>query len=71
MKNLLKRLWQEEEAQDLVEYGLLLVHVSLGMVAAIGTLAFATSNAFGNVSDALSASWWSLPSLSSLPVSSS
>ena len=24
MKNLLKRLWQEEEGQDLVEYGLLL-----------------------------------------------
>ena len=30
MMNLLKRLWQEEEGQDLVEYGLLLVLVSLG-----------------------------------------
>ena len=35
MMNLLKRLWQEEEGQDLVEYGLLLVLVSLGAVAAI------------------------------------
>ena len=25
MKGILKRLWQEEEGQDLVEYGLLLV----------------------------------------------
>ncbi len=46
MKNLWKRLWQEEEGQDLVEYGLLLVLVSLGAVAAMGTLASAISNAF-------------------------
>ena len=39
MRNLVKRLWQEEEGQDLVEYGLLLVLVSLGAVAAMGTLA--------------------------------
>jgi pilus assembly protein Flp/PilA len=56
MKNLLKRLWQEEEGQDLVEYGLLLVLVSLGAVAAMGTLASAISNAFGNASKNLSSS---------------
>jgi pilus assembly protein Flp/PilA len=56
MKNLLKRLWQEEEGQDLVEYGLLLVLVSLGAVAAMGTLASAISNAFGNASKNLSGS---------------
>jgi len=43
MESVLKRLWQEEEGQDLVEYGLLLVLVSLGVVAAMGTLASAIS----------------------------
>jgi pilus assembly protein Flp/PilA len=56
MKNLLKRFWQEEEGQDLVEYGLLLVLVSLGAVAAMGTLASAISNAFGNAQKNLSSS---------------
>ena len=54
MKNLLKRLWREEEGQDLVEYGLLLVLVSLGAVAAMGTLASAISTAFGKASSNLS-----------------
>src|ERR1700730_14515054 len=35
MKHLLTRLWQEEEGQDLTEYALLLVLLSL---AAVGTL---------------------------------
>lgn len=39
MKNLLKRLWQEEEGQDLVEYGLLVVLVALGAIAGMSTLA--------------------------------
>ncbi len=33
MKNLLKRLWQEEQGQDLVEYGLLVVLVALAAMA--------------------------------------
>ena len=53
---LVKRLWREEQGQDLVEYGLLLVLVSLGTVAAMGTLASAISNAFGNASANLSSS---------------
>jgi Flp pilus assembly pilin Flp len=48
MTKLLVSLWQEEEGQDLVEYGLLLVLVSLGAVAAMGTLASAVVGAFGN-----------------------
>ncbi len=56
MINLLKSLWREDEGQDLVEYGLLLVLVSLGAVAAMGTLASAISNAFGNASANLSSS---------------
>ena len=54
--DLLKRLWQEEEGQDLVEYGLLLVLVSLGAVAAMGTLASAISGAFGSASSNLGSS---------------
>jgi pilus assembly protein Flp/PilA len=56
MKNLLKRLWQEEEGQDLVEYGLLLVLIALAATAAMGTLASAISNAFKNASANLSSS---------------
>ena len=54
--DVLRRLWHEEEGQDLVEYGLLLVLVSLGAVAAMGTLASAISAAFGNASKNLSSS---------------
>jgi pilus assembly protein Flp/PilA len=56
MKSLFKRLWEEEKGQDLVEYGLLLVLVSLAAVAAMGTLASAISGAFGNASSNLSSS---------------
>ena len=47
MKNLLKRLWQEEEGQDLVEYGLLVVLVGLGAVAGMSTLASDINSTFG------------------------
>jgi pilus assembly protein Flp/PilA len=39
MKNVLMRLWKEEEGQDLVEYALLITLVSLALVTAMGTLA--------------------------------
>jgi pilus assembly protein Flp/PilA len=47
MKHLL-RLWKEEEGQDLVEYALLVVLISLGAVASMRTLAKAVSDAFSN-----------------------
>jgi Flp pilus assembly pilin Flp len=56
MKNLIKRLWREEAGQDLVEYGLLLVLVSLAAVAGMNGLATAINNAFGSASANLSAS---------------
>ena len=56
MKEFLKRLWKEGEAQDLVEYGLVLVLLSLGAIAALGSLASAISGAFGNASTNLSSS---------------
>jgi pilus assembly protein Flp/PilA len=48
MKNLLMRLWKEEEGQDLTEYALLLVLLSLAAVATLNTLAGAIKNVFTN-----------------------
>jgi Flp pilus assembly pilin Flp len=41
MKNLLKRLWQEERGQDLVEYSFLLAFVALAATAGMNYLASA------------------------------
>ncbi len=46
MKRLLRRLWRDEEGQDLVEYALLLVLMSLAAIGSIGGLATAVNNAF-------------------------
>ncbi len=54
MKAVLHRLWKEEEAQDLVEYGLLLVLVALAAVVAMKGLASAISTAYGNATSQLS-----------------
>lgn len=48
MVTLLERLWKEEQGQDLVEYGLLVVLLGLFAVAAMGNLATSISNAFSN-----------------------
>lgn len=48
MKNLLMRLWKEEEGQDLTEYALLLVLISLVATAAMGALGDAVSDVFSN-----------------------
>jgi pilus assembly protein Flp/PilA len=48
MKELLKRLWKEEEGQDLTEYALLLVLISLVAVLAMKTLGSDISSAFSN-----------------------
>lgn len=54
MKNLLMKLWKEEEGQDLTEYALLLVLLSLAAVGALGTLANAINNAFSKAATNLS-----------------
>lgn len=46
MKNLMIRLWKEEEGQDLTEYALLLTLVALATVTTIKTLATAINNVF-------------------------
>jgi len=55
MKVLFKRLWQEEEGQDLVEYGLLVVLVGLAAIAAMSGLATGISTAFSKAAANLSA----------------
>ena len=53
VKNLLNRLWHEEEGQDLVEYGLLVTLVGLAAVASMKTLASAISTVFSNAASTL------------------
>lgn len=54
MKRLIARLWKEEAGQDLTEYALLLVLVSLAAIATLGTLANAIINVFSNAAANLS-----------------
>lgn len=49
MKQLLVRLWREEEGQDLTEYALLLVLLTLAAVGSLSTLATAINGVFVNV----------------------
>ena len=46
MKNLLLRLWKDEEGQDLTEYALLLVLLSLAAVGSLSALATAINGVF-------------------------
>ena len=55
MYTVVRRLWKEEEGQDLTEYGLLLVLIALVAVAAMQTLGSAINNVFSNAASNLSA----------------
>ncbi len=48
MRSLLARLWEEEEGQDLTEYALLLVLLSLAAIGSVAGLATAINNTFSN-----------------------
>ena len=48
MKGVIAELWKDEEGQDLVEYALLVVLVSLGATAAMTKLASGISDTFSN-----------------------
>lgn len=54
MTELLKRLWQEEEGQDLTEYALLLVLIALAAITAMNGLAGAIEKVFNNAASNLS-----------------
>jgi len=50
---LLKRLWQEEEGQDLTEYALLLVLIALVAIVAMKGFGSAVSSTFSNAASNL------------------
>jgi Flp pilus assembly pilin Flp len=50
MKSLLRRLWIEEEGQDLTEYALLLVLLVLAAITSLSALASAVNGVFLSVS---------------------
>jgi pilus assembly protein Flp/PilA len=55
MKNLLMRLWHEQEGQDLTEYALLVVLLALAAVIGMGKLAGAINNVFSAAASNLTA----------------
>ena len=54
MKNLFWRLWQDDEGQDLTEYGLLLVLIALVAIATMSSLGSAINNVFSNAAASMS-----------------
>jgi len=54
MKEFLKRLWKEEEGQDLIEYALLITLISLALTAGMNTVAKAINTVFTNANTQLS-----------------
>jgi pilus assembly protein Flp/PilA len=55
MKNLLMRLWKEEDAQDLIEYALLIAFVALAATVGMKSLGTAVNHLFGNLHTTLTA----------------
>jgi len=56
MRNALRRLWQEQEGQDLTEYALLLVLIALVCITAMNNLASTIGNVFSNAAANLTTS---------------
>ena len=56
MRKLSRRLWQDEEGQDLTEYGLVLVLIALAAITTMKKLASALSSVFSNASSSLNTS---------------
>jgi len=55
MPSLWSCLWKEENGQDMVEYALLLLFIALMLVAATKSLSGAIQNAFGTITNSVSA----------------
>jgi len=53
MKETLRRLWLDDDGQDLVEYGLLVSLVSVALIASMGALKGGISTAFASAVSAL------------------
>ena len=54
MRIMLRRLWKEEEGQDLTEYGLLLLFIALVSISVVQGLGSVVMNIFSNASASLS-----------------
>ncbi len=53
MKKFLLRLWKDEQGQDLTEYALLLVLLTLAAIGSLSTLATAVNGVFRNAASNL------------------
>ena len=53
MKNLLKRLWKEDQGQDLIEYALLVALVALAAAVGMNSLATSINTEFGKLGTSL------------------
>jgi pilus assembly protein Flp/PilA len=53
MRNLLRRLWHDEQGQDLIEYALLLALVALAATVGMNSLATAINNEFTHLGSSL------------------
>jgi pilus assembly protein Flp/PilA len=53
MKQLIRRFWTDESGQDMVEYALLLVLITLVVIVALRIMGPVISNFFNDVSDNL------------------
>ena len=56
MAERLCRFWVEEDGQDMLEYALMAALLGLGTMAALRGTKNSTSNAFGNINNALTSS---------------
>ena len=54
MRIKLRRMWKEEEGQDLTEYGLLMLFVAMVSITVLHGLGSSVKNLFSNASASLS-----------------
>ncbi len=55
MRNLLQRLWGEDEGQDLTEYALLLALIALGAIAGMKQISSTINQVFANAVTSITA----------------
>jgi Flp pilus assembly pilin Flp len=53
MKNLLLRLWKEEDGQDLVEYALIVAAVGLALIVTVNQLSQAVVSLYSSITEGL------------------
>ena len=53
MKQLLLRLWLDEQGQDLVEYALIVAAVGLALITTVNTLSQAVVSLYQSITDGL------------------